>query len=203
MDQKQAVMEKPQAASRALPRPGGRAARIQAAVFKAVDELKQGDPAELTVPAIAARAGVTPSTIYRRWGTLAELLSDVAVRHLRPDGEPRDSGDWRADLKGWLEQYAEEMASEPGRAMMRDVLSADRADNACTCSAYTAQQLDIIRARALARGETPPDTATLMDRVIAPVIYRILFSREGADGDYAAGLVEGLLVEVSRHSLGG
>ncbi|PKR87386.1 TetR family transcriptional regulator [Pleomorphomonas diazotrophica] len=183
-------MEKPQAA----PRPGGRAARIQAAVFKAVDELKQAGE-ELTVPAIAARAGVTPSTIYRRWGTLADLLSDVAVRHLRPDGEPTDSGDWRADLRLWLEQYAEEMASEPGRAMMRDVLSADRAANACTCSAYTGQQLDVIRQRALARGDTPPETAVLMDRVIAPVIYRILFTHEGADGDYVAGLVEGVLGE--------
>lgn len=178
----------------AAPRPGGRAARIQAAIFKAVDELKQaGD--ELTVPAIAARAGVTPSTIYRRWGTLAELLSEVAVKRLRPDGEPRDSGDWRADLKGWLEQYAEEMASEPGRAMMRDVLAADRTDNACTCSTYTGQQLDIIRARAFARGDTPPDTRAIMDRVIAPVIYRILFTREGADSGYVSGLVDGVLEE--------
>ncbi|WP_156887021.1 TetR/AcrR family transcriptional regulator [Pleomorphomonas oryzae] len=202
-------MEKPQAA----PRPGGRAARIQAAVFKAVDELKQAGE-ELTVPGIAARAGVTPSTIYRRWGTLTDLLSDVAVRQLRPDGEPRDSGDWRADLKGWLEQYAEEMASDPGRAMMRDVLSSDRPENACTCAVYTGRQLDIIRERALARGETPPDTRTIMDRVVAPVIYRILFTHEGADGDYAAGLVEGLLgegapqppacwQELSPHSLGG
>ena len=191
MEQKQRVAEKsPQAA----PRPGGRAARIQAAVFKAVDELKQAGE-ELTVPAIATRAGVTPSTIYRRWGTLAELLSDVAVRHLRPDGEPPDSGDWRADLTGWLEQYAEEMASAPGRAMIRDVLGADRTDNACVCSGYTSQQLDLIRQRALARGDTPPDTAVLMDRVIAPVIYRILFGREAPDGEYVAGLVAEVLGE--------
>ena len=189
MDQKQADIGKgPQ------PRPGGRAARIQAAVFKAVDDLTQeGEPAELTVPAIAARAGVTPSTIYRRWGSLAQLLSDVAVKRLRPDAEPDDSGDWRADLKGWLVQYAEEMASDPGRAMMRDVLSADRTDNACVCSAYTGQQLDVIRARALAKGDTPPDTGVLMDKVIAPVIYRILFSRTPPQADYVAGLVEDVL----------
>jgi AcrR family transcriptional regulator len=189
MDQKPPDMTK---GHQAAPRPGGRAARIQAAIFKAVDEMKQGGE-ELTVPAIAARAGVTPSTIYRRWGTLAQLLSDVAVKRLRPDAEPVDSGDWRADLTGWLEQYAEEMASEPGRAMMRDVLSADRADNACTCSVYTCQQLDFIRARAIARGDTPPDTAVLMDRVIAPVIYRILFTREAPEGGYVAGLIEGVL----------
>ncbi|SCM79719.1 Transcriptional regulator, TetR family [uncultured Pleomorphomonas sp.] len=193
MDQKQQDNGKgPQAA----PRPGGRAARIQAAIFKAVEELKrQGDAADLTVPAIAARAGVTPSTIYRRWGTLAELLSDVAVKQLRPDAEPADSGDWRADLKGWLEQYAEEMASEPGRAMLREVLGADRLENAGVCSAYTSRQLDVIRARALARGDRPPDTAALMDRVIAPVIYRILFSRATPDAAYVAGLIEEVLGE--------
>ena len=124
---------------------------------------------------------------------MAQLLSDVAVKRLRPDAEPVDSGDWRADLTGWLEQYAEEMASEPGRALLRDVLSADRTENAGLCSAYNCQQLDFIRARAIARGDTPPDTAVLMDRVIAPVIYRILFTREGVDGAYVAGLIEGVL----------
>lgn len=67
--------------------------------------------------------------------------------------------------------------------------------NACTCSAYTGRQLDVIRDRALSRGETPPDTATLTDRVIAPVIYRILFTPEGADAAYVAGLVDGVLGE--------
>lgn len=59
-----------------------------------VNELKQeGAPVDLTVPAIAARAGMWPSAIDRRCGTLAELLSELAVRRLHPDGEPADSGD--------------------------------------------------------------------------------------------------------------
>jgi len=76
-------------AAKAIPRPGGRSARVQAAVHAATTALiaEQGR-GELTVPLIAARAGVTPSTIYRRWGDLAELLADVAVERLRPDGEP-------------------------------------------------------------------------------------------------------------------
>lgn len=46
----------------------------------------------LTVPLVAARAGVTPSTIYRRWGDLHELLSDVAVERLRPETPRRTTG---------------------------------------------------------------------------------------------------------------
>ncbi|MEC8919050.1 MAG: helix-turn-helix domain-containing protein, partial [Pseudomonadota bacterium] len=56
-------------------RPGGRSARVQEAVHQAVRELQAVTPRdELTVPRIAERAGVTPSTIYRRWGNLSELV---------------------------------------------------------------------------------------------------------------------------------
>lgn len=69
-----------------VPRPGGRSARVQDAVHKATCQLldEQGR-ASVTVPMIAARAGVTPSTIYRRWGDVVELLADVAIERLRPD----------------------------------------------------------------------------------------------------------------------
>ena len=71
------------------PRPGGRSARVQAAVHQAVQELDgEIDRAGLTVPLIAERAGVTPSTIYRRWGTLADVLSDVALGSMRADTAP-------------------------------------------------------------------------------------------------------------------
>ena len=45
-------------------RVGGRSARIQSAVHEAVKRLSaESDRAELTVPQIAAEAGVTPSTV--------------------------------------------------------------------------------------------------------------------------------------------
>ncbi|WP_030557911.1 TetR/AcrR family transcriptional regulator, partial [Streptomyces exfoliatus] len=81
-----------------MARPGGRSARVQESVHAAVRELvaELGREA-LTVPQVAARAGVTPSTIYRRWGDLQELLSDVAVEHLRPEALPADLGSLRED----------------------------------------------------------------------------------------------------------
>ena len=60
---------------KAIARPGGRSARVQAAVHGATSALiAEHGRAAVTVPMIAARAGVTPSTIYRRWGELADLL---------------------------------------------------------------------------------------------------------------------------------
>ncbi|MGY2050746.1 TetR/AcrR family transcriptional regulator [Methylobacterium sp. JK268] len=158
------------------PRPGGRSARVQASVQAAVrDLLARMDRQEVTVPLVAAAAGVTPSTIYRRWGSLAELLADVAVERLRPDGEPADTGDGRADLEAWAEQYAEEMASTPGRAMIRDVLAAADVSGAQRCCTFTREQIAVIARRAAARGEAFPDPETVLDGVVAPILYRILF----------------------------
>lgn len=173
-------------------RPGGRSARVQEAVHTAVRELQAevGRP-ELTVPLVAARAGVTPSTIYRRWGDLQELLSDVAVEHLRPDAPPQDHGDLAADLRSWSEQFIEEMGSPIGRAYLRDaLLGAPAGDNAARCSAYAAEQIDVMLARAAERGEDTPDVESVLDRVVAPMMYRILFRPGDLTAAYARRLVQ-------------
>ncbi|MEU1121898.1 MULTISPECIES: TetR/AcrR family transcriptional regulator [unclassified Streptomyces] len=178
-----------------MARPGGRSARVQEAVHAAVRELaaEVGRDA-LTVPQIAARAEVTPSTVYRRWGDLQALLSDVAVERLRPETPPQDLGDLAVDLRAWAEQFLDEMASPAGRAYIRDALLGD-ADgaNAGLCSAYAAEQIDVIRARAAARGQSAPETETVLDHVVAPMMYRILFRPGGLDAAYARRLVNGVL----------
>ena len=155
-------------------RPGGRSARVQQSVHGAVRELlEQGDRASLTVPLIAARAGVTPSTIYRRWGELSALLADVNLSYMRPDTPPVDTGSLRGDLSAWAEQYLDEMNSSPGREMIRDFISSG-------CSAQCAQvlrgQLQLLLDRAQARREEGlPSADHLLDQIVAPVLYRLLF----------------------------
>ncbi|MYS95118.1 MULTISPECIES: TetR/AcrR family transcriptional regulator [Streptomyces] len=176
-------------------RPGGRSARVQAAVHAAVRELASevGRDA-LTVPMVAQRAGVTPSTIYRRWGDMQVLLSDVAVERLRPDTAPGDHGALSSDLTAWAEQFLDEMASPTGRAYIRDALLGDPdGGNAGQCSAYAAEQIDVIVRRASERGEPAPGVDTVIDRVVAPMMYRILFRPDGLDVAYAHRLVAGLL----------
>ncbi|MCJ2054855.1 TetR/AcrR family transcriptional regulator [Methylobacterium sp. J-070] len=158
------------------PRPGGRSARVQASVQTAVRELLATmDRSEITVPLIATAAGVTPSTIYRRWGTLGELFADVAVERLRPDSDPIDTGNGWTDLEAWAEQYAEEMSSAPGRELIRDVLAA--ADTNCSqrCCSYSREQIAIMAERAAERGESFPDPEAVLDGVVSPIVYRILF----------------------------
>ncbi|CAL9646180.1 TetR/AcrR family transcriptional regulator [Streptomyces albus] len=181
--------------SRQMVRPGGRSARVQEAVHTAVKELaaEVGRDA-LTVPLIAQRAGVTPSTVYRRWGDLQVLLSDVAVERLRPDTEPDDHGDLASDMAAWAEQFLDEMSSPSGRAYIRDALLGDPdGNNAGQCSAYAAEQVETIRIRAAERGEEAPDTETVLDHVVAPIMYRILFRPQGLSPAYARRLVADML----------
>lgn len=171
-------------------RPGGRSARVQEAVHAATCELIQlhGRDA-LTVPLIAARAGVTPSTIYRRWGDLVELLADVSVQRLRPDSEPADTGSVAGDLRAWAEQFHEEMSSEVGIGMIRDVLSTGQygdGTGACQCAAFTASQVELMLARGRARGEPVPDVDTVMDGFVAPLMYRLVFGPAPATAAQAA-----------------
>ncbi|MER8187737.1 TetR/AcrR family transcriptional regulator [Kitasatospora sp. NPDC094015] len=175
-------------------RPGGRSARVQQSVHRAVRELvaERGRDG-LTVPVIAARAGVTPTTVYRRWGDLPQLLADVAVERMRPDGPPEDHGSLRGDLTAWAEQFLDEMASPPGRAYLRDALGGDPGSpGAGRCSTYAAEQVDVLLARAAERGEPAPGVEQVLDQLVAPMVYRILFRPGPLTAAYAHTLVDGL-----------
>jgi len=155
-------------------RPGGRSARVQESIHSAVrDLLQEQDRASLTVPQIAARAGVTPSTIYRRWGDLPALLADVAIAHMRPDTEPANTGSLRGDLLAWAEQYLDEMSSEPGRNMMRDIQASPRPGY---CVGIISAQLQIILDRY--PDEPNPGIERLINLMVAPTVFRILFASE-------------------------
>ncbi len=157
-------------------RVGGRSARIQAAVHEAVKRLSATTDREaLTVPQIATEAGVTPSTIYRRWGDLPALLADVAVERLRPACDPEDTGAVATDLRAFIEQYAEEMSSPVGQSLLRDVLSASGESFPAQCCSFTRAHLATIVARAKVRGEQPFDIEEVIDHVVAPIVYHILF----------------------------
>ncbi|MGW3467315.1 TetR-like C-terminal domain-containing protein [Saccharopolyspora sp. NPDC000995] len=115
-------------------------------------------------------------------------------QQLRPETPPEDHGALAADLTAWAEQFLDEMSSPPGRAYIRDaLLGSPGGGNAGQCSAYAAEQIDVILARAAAREEPAPDVEAVLDQVVAPIMYRILFRPDGTDAKYARGLVTNLL----------
>ena len=185
--------------ARELVRQGGRSARIQREVHAATRALLgRLDRSAITVPVIADLAGVTPSTIYRRWGDLAALLADVASETLRPVSDPDDTGSTMGDLEAFVLQYAEEMASKVGRALLRDILAEAEETAAAKCCRYTYDHLETIAARAAARGETPVQPDLIIDRVIAPIAYHILFRDRDTTADYCRTLLASLQLPTLR-----
>jgi AcrR family transcriptional regulator len=181
-------------------RVGGRSARIQSAVHEAVRRLSAAtDRAELTVPQIATEAGVTPSTIYRRWGDLPALLADVAVQRLRPIADPEDTGSVTSDLRAFIEQYMEEMSSPVGRALIRDVFSPPGETYPIQCCGFTRDHLATIVARAKARGEMPFDIDEVIDRVVAPIIYHILYGDRELTPEYCHSLLDRIQSLPQKH----
>ncbi|CBV41348.1 TetR/AcrR family transcriptional regulator [Halomonas elongata] len=159
-------------------RPGGRSARVQRAVHEAVQALDEEVPRDkLTVPQVAERAGVTPSTIYRRWGNLKELLADVAAERLQPDAPVADTGSLESDLMAWAGVYMEEMRSTPGQQMLADTLGSASTEQRQRCLQAQQDQLRLILSRAEARGETPlPTVEALLDGIMAPLTYRLSYA---------------------------
>ncbi|MFP8966514.1 TetR/AcrR family transcriptional regulator [Pokkaliibacter sp. CJK22405] len=161
-------------------RPGGRSARVQKAIHEAVNALLAEQSRDsITVPQIAQRAGVTPTTIYRRWGDIASLLADVAVEAWQPEVPPADHGSLKADLYCWLEECLDETGSGPGRQLLMDVVSTAQQGPAERCCQFTNVQIEHILNRANARGETGlPTVDDVLDGVYSALIYRTIFVQE-------------------------
>ncbi|MGK4579943.1 TetR/AcrR family transcriptional regulator [Kitasatospora sp. HPMI-4] len=182
-------------------RPGGRSARVQSAVYRAVTDLAgERDAAQLTIPAVAERAGVNPTTIYRRWGTLQALLAEMAARH-EADASPSSSGDLRTDLEAYAIRTLADLARPGGIAFFRAEVAADvdeRRTGLRECLRRCTAGIDVILEASHGRGETPPPLERILDRIVAPLYFHVVFAIPGTDEAYARTLVAELFGDPPR-----
>jgi len=128
---------------------------------------------ELTIAMIAARADVTPSTIYRRWSSLSQLLNDVAGERFVPDSVPPDTGSLRGDLEIWVEQTVDDFSSAALRMLFRERLANKKM--AEVAAGYTYMNLLYLCDRCERRGEVAPNPDRLIDLIFAPLVNRMFF----------------------------
>ncbi|MFE3993806.1 TetR/AcrR family transcriptional regulator [Streptomyces goshikiensis] len=96
--------------------------QVRSAVHQAViDLLSDPEGADLTIPAVARRAGVNHTSIYRRWGSREALLADVVVTRLERDSPLADAGSLRGDLRAWAEAGVASIRTPEGRLLIRAV----------------------------------------------------------------------------------
>ena len=178
-------------------RPGGRTARNTAAVFAAtLDELAARPYDEVSIETIAARAGVHKTTVYRRWRTKADLVSQALAETAQAMIEVPDAGTVDADLRALARAVQAALASPRGAATTRSVLAGAAASaeiRAVMAEFWAARRaaIDVIVDRAVARGELAPGTepGPVMNAMAAPLYYRLLVTTEPptpADADRAA-----------------
>ncbi|QNS09323.1 TetR/AcrR family transcriptional regulator [Streptomyces xanthii] len=178
-------------------RPGGRSARVGAQVHQAVTELvSERGYGNFTVGEVAARAGVADSSVYRRWGSLEALLSEVALTRLNAQSPMPDTGSLDGDLRTYAAAVAREITGPDGLALVRlaVALSSDGPQGLKAGDALFAErmgQLQSMLDRAGDRGEQVLDALDVLDHILAPMYIRVLFGME-LTPEYVDGLVDRL-----------
>ena len=153
--------------------------------------------AGLTIEGIAARAGVAKQTIYRWWSSKTDILLEAlavdAVEHFTtPVGE-----DLRSDLRAHLRRLAVFLTETDSGAVWRALAGHAQHDADVAARFETevvAAQRERDRApllRAVDRGELPEseDIDLAVDRLVGPVYYRVLVTRQPVPPRFTDALV--------------
>ena len=154
--------------------------------------------AGLSVDAVAERAGVAKTTVYRRWPGKAWLVADLASR-LQEEASLEVTGDIRADLARHLVKIAAGLGAV-GPALVADLTAAMANDpefGATMRARWTRRRQLAIEAlaQAIRRGDVDPglDPATVVDQLVGPLYYRLLFTDDPLTPEYVERLVDSVL----------
>ena len=151
-------------------------AAVQAA---ALDELVAAGYADLTIEAVAERAGVHRTTIYRRWPDKRSLVLEALLNYAADQMPIPDTADLHRDLV-LLGQAIDSDLRRPQVHALLCTIVADRPGSSELSDVRTQLWTDrrrhaqAIPRRAIERGELPADTepAALIDMLAGPIWLR-------------------------------
>lgn len=140
----------------------------------------------LSMDEVAARAGVSKATIYRRWSSKEAMILDALRSAVEPVGAV-DHGSLGQDLRHYLTDMAARMNVSRGDVLPHLI------EVACYDPAIRTSLDDWVRhrrapllailERGVARGELPADSdlELLLDALIGPFVYRRLLTGGAID----------------------
>ncbi|MGI5152500.1 TetR/AcrR family transcriptional regulator [Plantactinospora sp. CA-294935] len=179
----------------------GITAAIRAAVMQELAAVGYG---RLSIEAVARRAGVGKTAVYRRWDSKLELVLDIVTRVAGQSLPLPDTGSLMGDLEVLLRIVARALRHRLASQIIPDLL-AEAARNPQIAQtlqqALRANQRDVgilLIDRAVGRGELPagidPDVA--VDLIVGPLYWRLAVARTTLPEDYlprmAAAIAAGL-----------
>ncbi|MFJ5788391.1 MULTISPECIES: TetR/AcrR family transcriptional regulator [Streptomyces] len=165
-----------------------------------VDLVAERGMGELTMSAVAARAGVSKPAIYRRWPTKQDLVIAAAESRVGVLTVP-DVGNFRDELRELLAERLRQYRTPGVDRLLAGVIgSAAEADaERSAYGAYTSRVTGETRRvleRGIDRGDVRPDTdvAAAATLVAGSLLFRMLAEQDLPD----AGLVDAVVDMVAR-----
>ncbi|HEY1966779.1 MAG TPA: TetR/AcrR family transcriptional regulator [Pseudonocardia sp.] len=183
-----------------MQRPGGRSDRVLKQVVAATAAiLAEQGVAGVTVEAVALRAGISRTTIYRRWKTPQLLMLEALRVKVSPDRSPVvDTGTLRGDLRALLQDIADYLLSNDGTALFNAVfLQAQVADEEAVRSFFDQRFLlaGQVVERAKLRGELAGNVRarSIIELAASPIYFRAFFTREPVTSEFLDEMVDNAL----------
>jgi len=111
-------------------RPGGRTARVRKAIHQATLALLAEEGfAGVTLPAIARRAGVHKTTVYRSGSTPLELVQEALSGFESLALPDVDTGTWEGDVRAFVDARLELIRDPVAAGILRAVIGIGRPDS--------------------------------------------------------------------------
>ncbi len=170
---------------------------IRAAVGELLDELPYD---QITVEAVAERAGVSKQTIYRWWSGKHQLAMEAYEQLVRERVAMPDTGVLAIDLRTFMRNSCARLRARGG-ATIAGLIAAAQSDPALarefrvTFIGARRKIMSGLLERGVARGELPRglDLQLAMDLLSGPVWYRLLLRNAPLDDAFADSIVDHFL----------
>jgi AcrR family transcriptional regulator len=156
----------------------------------------------LTMDAVAAQAGVSKATIYRRWASKEALVLEAWMACFSEDTIP-DTGSLERDLVGLLGGLSDNITKGLLARVLPQMVAASQV-NEELARAYRQfvlgrrRRTSLVLTRAIERGDLPAgiDLELTQDMLVGPLFYRTLLSGEVIDDDLVTTVVQTVLAGV-------
>jgi AcrR family transcriptional regulator len=158
-------------------RVGGRSARVVAEVLRATaEELTRVGYTALRMEDVARAAGVNKTTVYRRWPTKMQLVTETMRHERERRSVAPDTGSLREDLRIMLRAFAEQGRSPLARAWLSELGNTEVQAIMRGSRHHVESQWAAVIARGMATGELPAGTSPLflIEIVVGPVVGRLV-----------------------------